>query len=397
MWTKSACVVLAWSILTIILVTVGMTRSVRPAQANLRTVSNTVATLASTLSVAAASVTAARSPGGYVVQPGDTLSGIAARFAVRGGWPALYAANRQVIGPNPNLIRPGTVVVLPGQTTPVRYKVAAGDTLAGIAAALSVRGGWPALYAANRQVIGPNPNVIRPGIELTVPRSTASPPAASSPGRRPYPVPPPTPTESRHRPQPARIGVPTVTGMPKWLKTMLLAVGLLIGTAFLAESAPVVVRRRRQQATAGAARPRAAGSGHGRDGGRPDSGQARIVLADHDRLIVTRSTCDGTVYVLRPPGEDPKAILRVARLVLPEDPYRKLAEQLGVSASWPIVVADHDRLIVTQSTWDGTVYVLRPPGEDPKAILRAARLVLPEDPYEELADQLGVPAGWPMD
>jgi hypothetical protein len=87
----------------------------------------------------------------------------------------------------------------------------------------------------------------------------------------------------------------------------------------------------------------------------------------------------------------------VARLVLPEDPYRKLAEQLGVPASWPIVVADHDRLIVTRSTWDGTVYVLRPPGEDPKAILRAARLVLPEDPYEELADQLGVPAGWPMD
>jgi hypothetical protein len=40
------------------------------------------------------------------------------------------------------------------------------------------------------------------------------------------------------------------------------------------------------------------------------------------------------------------------------------------------------------------VYVLRPPGEDPKAILRAARLVLPEGSYEELADQLGVPAGW---
>ena len=62
-----------------------------------------------------------------------------------------------------------------------------------------------------------------------------------------------------------------------------------------------------------------------------------------------------------------------------------------------IVLADHDRLIVTHSKGDDTVYVLRPPGEDPKAILRAARLVLPEDPYEELADQLGVPAGWPME
>ena len=104
---------------------------------------------------------------------------------------------------------------------------------------------------------------------------------------------------------------------------------------------------------------------------------------------------DGTVYVLRPPGEDPRAILRAARLVLPEDPYRELAEQLGLPASWPIVLADYDRVVVTHCTGDGTVYVLRPPGEDPRAILRAARLVLPEGPYGELAEQLGVPAGWP--
>jgi hypothetical protein len=59
-------------------------------------------------------------------------------------------------------------------------------------------------------------------------------------------------------------------------------------------------------------------------------------------------------------------------------------------------VADYDRVVVTRSQPDGAVYVLRPPGEDPRVILRAARLVLPEDPYEELADQLGVPAGLPM-
>jgi hypothetical protein len=51
---------------------------------------------------------------------------------------------------------------------------------------------------------------------------------------------------------------------------------------------------------------------------------------------------------------------------------------------------------VTQSQPDGAVCVLRPPDADPRMILRAARLVLPEDPYEELADQLGVPAGLPM-
>jgi hypothetical protein len=41
-------------------------------------------------------------------------------------------------------------------------------------------------------------------------------------------------------------------------------------------------------------------------------------VADHDKLVVTRSNPDGTVYVLRSPRQDPAAILRVARLVLPE-------------------------------------------------------------------------------
>jgi hypothetical protein len=89
--------------------------------------------------------------------------------------------------------------------------------------------------------------------------------------------------------------------------------------------------------------------------------------------------------------------LRAARLVLPEGPYRELAEQLGMPASWPIVLADYDRVVVTHSARDGMVCVLRPPGEAPEAILRAARLVLPEDPYGELAEQLGMPAGWPME
>jgi hypothetical protein len=51
---------------------------------------------------------------------------------------------------------------------------------------------------------------------------------------------------------------------------------------------------------------------------------------------VTCNKADETVYVLRPPGEDPRAILRVARLVLPEGPYRELARQLGVPAVEPV-------------------------------------------------------------
>ena len=131
---KSACAVLAWSIL-VVLVAAGIKGSVPPAQANIRTASSTTqVTLASTLSVAAAPKTVARPAARYVVQPGDTLSGIAARFAVRGGWPALYAANRPLIGSDPDVVHPGTVLVLPGRTAPARYRVVAGDTLSGIAA-----------------------------------------------------------------------------------------------------------------------------------------------------------------------------------------------------------------------------------------------------------------------
>ncbi len=48
----------------------------------------------------------------YTVQPGDTLSEIAARLGI-GDWRHLYEINRGVIGPDPNLIRPGQVLALP--------------------------------------------------------------------------------------------------------------------------------------------------------------------------------------------------------------------------------------------------------------------------------------------
>jgi resuscitation-promoting factor RpfA len=49
----------------------------------------------------------ARAGADYTVKSGDTLSEIAARYDVRGGWPALYQRNRQVVGGNPHLIFPG--------------------------------------------------------------------------------------------------------------------------------------------------------------------------------------------------------------------------------------------------------------------------------------------------
>ncbi|HVX45532.1 MAG TPA: transglycosylase family protein [Mycobacteriales bacterium] len=43
----------------------------------------------------------------YVVVLGDTLSKIANRESVDGGWRTLFANNRKVLGSNPNLIFPG--------------------------------------------------------------------------------------------------------------------------------------------------------------------------------------------------------------------------------------------------------------------------------------------------
>jgi LysM repeat protein len=419
-WTKSACAVLAWTlVILVIVVAAGWTPVARPAQVSTGMAgSTTQVTLASMTGAAPAPPPAPAAR--WVVQAGDTLSGIAARLAVRGGWPALYAANRPVIGPDPGLIRPGMVLVLPGRAAPARYTVAAGDTLAVIAAGLAVPGGWPALYAANRAVIGPDPALIRPGTILAVPGLARPAPAAVGPGSR-HLVSPPGPPGGRHYPRPGRRPAPVTAaaGLPSWLKTVLLAAALITGAAFLTEPVILAARRRRRTARpgtagtttspAGARTPGAtpagartggagtgpAGAGAGLGSGLLAAGRARIVVADYDRVVVTRCPGDGTVCVLRPPGTAAEVILRAARLVLPEDPCRQLAVQLGMPG-WPIILADYDRVVVTRCPGDGTVCVLRPPGTAAEAILRAARLILPEDPYQELASQLGLPAGLPL-
>ena len=362
--TWSACVALAWGILLIV-TAVGSTGPFRfhPAQANTRIASSTSNTSSTTIQVTLTSSvthtltstrTSAAGTSTYAVQPGDTLSGIASALGTPGGWPALYAANRQVIGPDPGLIRPGTVLVLPGRASPTRYTVSAGDTLSGIASALGSPGGWPALYAANRQEIGSDPDAIRAGTVLAIPHpaspsshpvSSALPSShpASTPTGTPAPAPPSVgatapavgpasasaqpsaqasapasalpsgQTSGRRHPRSA----PTldVGGLPRWLEIVLVAAGLLIAAAFLTEPVLAIARRRR------AARPAAA--------------DAHIVLADYERLVVTHSRQDGTVYVLRPPDADPQAILLAARLVLGQDCYEALAGHLGVPAHWP--------------------------------------------------------------
>ncbi|MFF1336886.1 transglycosylase SLT domain-containing protein [Streptomyces sp. NPDC058290] len=51
---------------------------------------------------------------------------------------------------------------------PLTYSVTVGDTLSKIAVEHSVSGGWQALYESNRNAIGGNPSIIRPGLKLSL-------------------------------------------------------------------------------------------------------------------------------------------------------------------------------------------------------------------------------------
>lgn len=48
----------------------------------------------------------------YRVKPGDNLAGIAAEFGVAGGTTSLYRLNQHHIGPNPDMLIPGTLIYL---------------------------------------------------------------------------------------------------------------------------------------------------------------------------------------------------------------------------------------------------------------------------------------------
>ncbi|MBT2377637.1 transglycosylase family protein [Streptomyces sp. ISL-111] len=85
------------------------------------------------------------------------------------------AGTRPVQAAAPQSAPPRKPRTTPAAATPTHipgkrdaYTVASGDSLSGIADAQRVRGGWQKLYAANRTVVGDNPDLIFPGQRLSL-------------------------------------------------------------------------------------------------------------------------------------------------------------------------------------------------------------------------------------
>ncbi|NJN17917.1 MAG: LysM peptidoglycan-binding domain-containing protein [Oscillochloris sp.] len=113
----------------------------------------------------------------YVVQRGDYLRLLSSwSYGNEMLWPIIYDANQRVIGRNPDLIFPGQVFAIPtcsgtANPQPVRaYVVQPGDTLSSIALRVYGNAGrWSEIYRANSKLIGTFPNLILPGTRLLLP------------------------------------------------------------------------------------------------------------------------------------------------------------------------------------------------------------------------------------
>ncbi len=138
-----------------------------------------VATAATVVSLAVAAPAQAHS-GDHTVRSGDTLSELAASHG--SSWRTIYANNRGTIGSDPNVLRVGQVLSIrgagSGPSSPGAsgaYVVRAGDTLSRIAARHGTT--WQQLHAANREVIGSDPDVLRVGQRLVLGSAAAPAPA----------------------------------------------------------------------------------------------------------------------------------------------------------------------------------------------------------------------------
>lgn len=74
------------------------------------------------------------------------------------------------------------------KAAPAKHSVVSGETLSKIAREYSVSGGWKKLYEGNRKAVGENPNLIHPGITLTIGAKAAAPSDAKA-GKAPKAAP----------------------------------------------------------------------------------------------------------------------------------------------------------------------------------------------------------------
>lgn len=100
----------------------------------------------------------------YKVVRGDTLSSIAIKYKTT--WQEIYKINKTIIGNNPNMLRIGLVLTIPGGVSEKIHVVKSGETLIKIASIYKTT--WQKIYNNNRNVIGSNPNLIKPGMKLVI-------------------------------------------------------------------------------------------------------------------------------------------------------------------------------------------------------------------------------------
>jgi nucleoid-associated protein YgaU len=127
----------------------------------------------------------------HTVQAGDTLSEIALKYygnASRRHYMYIFNTNKNVIGKDPDNIQVGMelkIQELPerlkgekvappeGVTVIAEHTVAAGETLSSIAQKYykdASEAAWMAIYEANKDEIGENPNVILVGMHFFIPK-----------------------------------------------------------------------------------------------------------------------------------------------------------------------------------------------------------------------------------
>lgn len=178
----------------------------------------------------------------YVVRRGDSLWKIAQEHL---GDPTRYTElvnlNRATLDGRADFLRPGTVLQLPKPAEESTYVVQPGDTLSGIAESeLGDASDYPQIYDASRSLTQPDgahltsPDLIKPGWTLEIPDKGVSlrPPSPPAPTR---PMPKPDTTVANSAPQPTAAVAAAGHESPSWLLPGLTAGGaVLAGGLFLA-------------------------------------------------------------------------------------------------------------------------------------------------------------------